>query len=122
VNAPGQIVAAGTVEQLAALADDPPPGVRLRPLSVAGAFHTRHMQPAVDRLAQLAAAVPVRDPVTRLVSNADGAIVTSGADLLARLVAEVSTPVRFARCTATMKDLGVTAVIELAPGGTLTGI
>jgi [acyl-carrier-protein] S-malonyltransferase len=122
VNAPGQIVAAGTVEQLAALAADPPAGARLRPLSVAGAFHTRHMAPALKALAQLSPAVPVKDPATRMLSNADGTIVSSGADLLARLVAQVSAPVRWDLCIATMKELGVTAVIELTPAGTLAGI
>jgi [acyl-carrier-protein] S-malonyltransferase len=122
INAPGQIVAAGTIEQLEALAADPPTGARLRPLSVAGAFHTRHMAPAVKMLAQLSPAVPVNDPATRMLSNADGAIVNSGEDLLARLVAQVSAPVRWDLCIATMKDLGVTAVIELAPAGTLAGV
>jgi [acyl-carrier-protein] S-malonyltransferase len=122
VNAPGQLVAAGTIEQLEALAADPPAGVRLRPLSVAGAFHTRHMAPALKALAHLSPAVPVNDPATRMLSNADGAIVNSGADLLARLVAQVSAPVRWDLCIATMKDLGVTAVIELVPAGTLAGI
>src|SRR4051794_8032374 len=122
VNAPGQIVAAGTVEQLEALAADPPAGARLRPLSVAGAFHTRHMAPALKSLAQLSPAVPVKDPATRMLSNADGTIVSSGADLLARLVAQVSSPVRWDLCITTMKELGVTAVIELAPAGTLAGI
>lgn len=122
VNAPGQIVAAGTVEQLEALAANPPAGARLRPLSVAGAFHTRHMAPALKALAQLSPAVPVKDPATRMLSNADGTIVTSGADLLARLVAQVSSPVRWDLCITTMKELGVTAVIELAPAGTLAGI
>ena len=55
VNSPGQIVAAGTTAQLAAFAADPPPGARLRPLQVAGAFHTRHMAPAVDALRAAAA-------------------------------------------------------------------
>src|SRR3954454_15700909 len=122
VNAPGQIVAAGTVEQLDALAADPPAGARLRPLSVAGAFHTRHMAPAVKALTQLSPAVPVNDPATRMLSNADGAIVSSGEDLLARLVAQVSAPVRWDLCIATMKDLGVTAIIELVPAGTIAGI
>ena len=122
VNAPGQIVAAGTAAQLEALAADPPAGVRLRPLSVAGAFHTRHMAPAMKTLARLSPAVPVSDPATRMLSNADGAIVSSGEDLLARLVAQVSAPVRWDLCIATMQDLGVTAVIELVPAGTLAGI
>ena len=86
INGAGQIVAAGTLEQLEALAADPPPGARLRPLSVAGAFHTHHMAPAVDRLAALRPAVTTHDPRTRLLSNADGAVVHDGRDVLRRIV------------------------------------
>jgi [acyl-carrier-protein] S-malonyltransferase len=122
VNAAGQVVAAGTVEQLEGLAADPPPGTRLRPLSVAGAFHTRHMSPAVTALATLSPAVPVADPAIRMLSNADGAVVTSGVDLLDRVIHQISTPVRWDLCLGTMRDLGVSAVIELLPGGTLAAI
>lgn len=122
VNGAGQVVAAGTTEQLAALADNPPARARLRPLAVAGAFHTEHMRPAVQRLAHLADGMTVADPRATLVSNRDGAVVTSGNDALSRLVEQVSTPVRWDRCMATMADLGVTGLLELAPAGTLTGL
>jgi [acyl-carrier-protein] S-malonyltransferase len=122
VNGAGQVGAAGTTAALEALAKDPPAGGRLRPLEVAGAFHSRHMQPAVSALASIRAAVPVSDPVIRMVSNADGGIVTSGQDLLTRLVAQVGAPVRWDRCMSTMRELGVTAVIELTPAGTLAGL
>ncbi|GLZ14221.1 ACP S-malonyltransferase [Actinomadura sp. NBRC 104425] len=122
VNGAGQIVAAGTVERLAALKDDPPAGARLRPLSVAGAFHTEHMAPAVDTLRRLAPGAPVADPAVALLSNRDGAVVRDGRDYLGRLVEQVSAPVRWDRCMATMRELGVTAIIELPPAGTLTGI
>lgn len=121
-NGKGQIVAAGTVEQLAALADNPPRRARLIPLSVAGAFHTEHMQPAVSRLAALADDVVPVDPATALLSNADGAVLTSGTDTLARLVTQVANPVRWDLCLATMAEQGVTGLLELAPAGTLTGI
>ncbi len=122
VNGAGQIVAAGTMDQLAAFAADPPPGARLRPLSVAGAFHTRHMAPAVDALREAAAAVATRDPVLTLLSNRDGSVVRSGADWLERIVTQVSAPVRWDRCQQTMASLGVTTLIELPPAGTLTGL
>jgi [acyl-carrier-protein] S-malonyltransferase len=122
VNTAGQIVAGGTLEQLAAFAASPPAGARIRPLRVAGAFHTSHMAPAVVALAAAAAGVAVKDPAITLLSNRDGAVVTSGADWLDRIVSQVANPVRWDRCTATMSDVGVTALIELAPGGTLTGI
>jgi [acyl-carrier-protein] S-malonyltransferase len=122
VNAAGQIVAAGTLDQLAALAADPPAGARLRPLSVAGAFHTRHMASAVDALTAAAAQVPATDPGLPLLSNADGAVVTSGADWMQRIVAQVSAPVRWDACMQGMAGLGVTALLELPPAGTLTGL
>ncbi|HEY8479785.1 MAG TPA: ACP S-malonyltransferase [Spirillospora sp.] len=122
VNGAGQVVAAGEVERLAAFADEPPAKARLRPLSVAGAFHTEHMAPAVDALRRLAPGVPVADPRTRLLQNRDGAVVESGAEFLDRLVDQVSAPVRWDKCMAAMRDLGVTAIIELPPAGTLTGL
>jgi [acyl-carrier-protein] S-malonyltransferase len=122
VNGAGQIVAAGTLDQLAALAQNPPEGTRLRPLQVAGAFHTEHMAPAVSRLAALAAGVPAADPATRIIQDADGAVVQHGTDFVQRLVRQVSAPVRWDACMTTLRDLGVTAVIELPPAGTLVGL
>ncbi|TDC83455.1 ACP S-malonyltransferase [Actinomadura sp. 7K507] len=122
VNGAGQIVAAGTMDRLADFADEPPAKARLRPLSVAGAFHTEHMAPAVDALRRLASGAPVAEPRTRLLQNRDGAVVDSGAGFVARLVEQVSTPVRWDACMDTMRDLGVTAIIELPPAGTLTGL
>jgi [acyl-carrier-protein] S-malonyltransferase len=115
-------VAAGTLEQLAALAADPPPKTRVIPLQVAGAFHTSHMAPAVDALVELTAGMTTADPQVRLLSNADGAVVDSGADALTRLVRQVSSPVRWDLCMQTLVDLGVTALVELPPAGTLVGL
>jgi len=122
VNGAGQIVAGGTLEQLAEFAANPPAGARLRPLRVAGAFHTKHMVPAVDALEQAAAGTEIRDPAITLLSNADGAVVTSGRAWVERIVNQVANPVRWDRCMETMSDIGVTAMIELLPGGTLTGM
>ncbi|MEV7025117.1 ACP S-malonyltransferase [Kitasatospora sp. NPDC093558] len=121
-NGGGQIVAAGTLAQLEALKADPPTGARLIPLKVAGAFHTEHMAPGVERLAKLAPTLTVSGPQLRYVSNRDGAVVTSGTEVLDRLVSQVSNPVRWDLCMETLTELGATAVIELAPAGTLTGL
>lgn len=121
-NGAGQIVAAGTLEQLAALEADPPTGARVRPLSVAGAFHTKHMAPAVGILAQHAKAISTHDARSRLLSNADGTVVQDGREVLKRLVTQVSNPVRWDLCMQTMLDLGVTGLIELPPAGTLVGL
>ena len=121
-NGPGQIVAAGTVEQLAAFAEDAPAKARLMPLSVAGAFHTEHMSPAVDALGSLAKSVSTHDPRTPLISNRDGQVVHDGRDVLRRIVSQVASPVRWDLCMEAMQDLGVTGILEMPPAGTLTGI
>lgn len=121
-NGGGQVVAAGTLEQLAALQEAPPAKARVIPLSVAGAFHTTHMAPAVAALQTLADGMSAADPSVPLLSNADGAVVTSGPAFLASLVSQVSSPVRWDRCMATMVERGVTGILELAPAGTLVGL
>ncbi|PBC64177.1 ACP S-malonyltransferase [Streptomyces sp. Tue6028] len=123
VNGAGQIVAAGTLEQLATLEADKPEGVRrVVALKVAGAFHTAHMAPAVDALAKAAAGLTPADPTVRYVSNKDGQVVDTGAEVVSRLVGQVANPVRWDLCMRTFEDLGATTLIEVCPGGTLTGL
>ncbi|MET8029405.1 ACP S-malonyltransferase [Streptomyces avermitilis] len=123
VNGAGQIVAAGTLEQLAALEAKKPEGVRkVIALKVAGAFHTQHMAPAVDALARAAEALTPADPTVTYVSNKDGQEVATGAEILSRLVGQVANPVRWDLCMETFGKLGVTALVEVCPGGTLTGL
>jgi [acyl-carrier-protein] S-malonyltransferase len=122
INGSGQIVAGGTLAQLEAFAANPPAGARLRPLRVAGAFHTMHMTSAVVALARAAAGTVVKDPAITLLSNTDGAVVTSGANWVERVVTQVAAPVRWDLCMETMSDVGVTALIELPPAGTLTAM
>jgi [acyl-carrier-protein] S-malonyltransferase len=124
-NGGGQIVAAGTLEQLAALAAAPPAKARVIPLQVAGAFHTHHMAPAVHTLAKLVEGFgehDVSDPGVTLLSNADGQPVSSGEAVVDRLVNQVSNPVRWDLCMETLQDIGVNALIELPPAGTLVGL
>ncbi|MGH3346216.1 MAG: biotin/lipoyl-binding protein, partial [Nocardioides sp.] len=118
----GQVVAAGTLEQLEALAADPPAKTRLMPLSVAGAFHTEHMEPAVGHLGKLARSVSVHDARIPVISNKDGTVLHDGREVLARLVGQIASPVRWDLCLDTMSDLGVTGILEMPPAGTLTGI
>lgn len=121
-NGAGQIVAAGSLDGLAALKADPPAKARVMPLSVAGAFHTEYMASARTRLEGLVGGLRPAQPSRLLLSNADGAAVESGAEVLARLVSQVTHPVRFDACLDTLRDLGVTAVIELPPAGALAGL
>ncbi|MFD5522096.1 ACP S-malonyltransferase [Streptomyces sp. NPDC127066] len=123
VNGAGQIVAAGTLEQLAALEADKPEGVRrVVALKVAGAFHTVHMAPAVEALAAAAEDLAPADPRVTYVSNRDGQTVASGTEVVSRLVGQVANPVRWDLCMETFQKLGATALIEVCPGGTLTGL
>ena len=121
-NCPGQIVAAGTLEQLAALRADPPAKTKVIPLAVAGAFHTEHMASAVTELDAMARAISTHDARLRLVSNRDGTVVHSGQEFLRRLVTQVSNPVRWDLCMETFKDFGVTGLIEIPPAGALAGM
>jgi [acyl-carrier-protein] S-malonyltransferase len=121
-NGAGQIVAAGAVDRLEKLAANPPARARVRPLQVAGAFHTPYMAPAEQALATVAAGITPNDPERILLSNWDGTAVNHGREILQRLVRQVTAPVRWDLCMRTLADLGVTAVIELPPAGTLAGL
>ena len=122
VNGGGQVVAAGAKEAIARLVATPPAKSRVIELQVAGAFHTAYMEAAVAALGAAAATVAVADPASILVSNADGSPVSSGARALELMVAQVANPVRWDLCQQRMLDVGVTAIIEAAPGGVLTGL
>lgn len=121
-NVAGQIVAAGTLENLAKLAESAPRGVRVMPLQVAGAFHTSFMTPAVESLRAAIAEVAHSDPDRTLWSNRDGAVVTDGQDALDRIVTQVSSPVRWDLCMESFVAAGITGFIEVAPAGALVGL
>ena len=116
------LTAAGTLEELAQLAEHPLPGTKLRPLSVAGAFHTKFMDSAVEALRGATVELSAKDPQLTLLSNRDGAIVDTGVDVLARIVGQVSNPVRWDLCQKSMSRINVTGMLELAPAGTLSAI
>ena len=121
-NGAGQIVAAGPVAAIEALRDNPPAKARVMPLSVAGAFHTRFMQPAQETVAAQRAKLSGDHPKLTLLSNADGKPVSDGGEFLNRLVTQVTSPVRWDLCMQTMLDMQVDAVVELPPAGALTGL
>jgi len=124
-NAAGQIVAAGALSALEKLAEDPPAKARVRPLATAGAFHTHFMASATDgyaRAVQEVATAESLPPTVRLLSNADGQPVASAADAMAKLVAQLTRPVRWDLCIETLRNDKVTAIVEFPPAGTLAGI
>jgi [acyl-carrier-protein] S-malonyltransferase len=122
VNSEGQIIASGLLTDLERLAQNPPGSTKVRKLDVAGAFHSEFMKPAEEKLTQQFNQINLNKPRYRYISNKDGGVVTESSDLENRLVSQISSPVRWDMCQATMKDLGVTGMLELAPGGVLTGI
>ena len=122
MNGGGQVVAAGSASAIATLVEAPPARARVIQLQVAGAFHTHYMAPAVPVLAQAAAATTHANPSITLLSNFDGAPVETGDAAVDSLVAQIARPVRWDLCMETMLSLGVTGLIELAPGGVLTGL
>jgi [acyl-carrier-protein] S-malonyltransferase len=121
-NGGGQIVAAGSASAIGELQAEGPAGARVIPLQVAGAFHTRYMAPAVETLATYAAGLTVGDPVSKLWTNAGGKSVTSGQEFVHFMVNQVKSPVRWDLCMQAMVEAGVTALIEVSPAGTLTGL
>ena len=121
-NGGGQIVVAGELPALAALAENPPTGARGIPLQVAGAFHTKWMGSAVDTLRAVAAGVPVHDPSLRIWTNRTGQPVTSGATFIDLLVGQVASPVRWDLTMESFAAAGITGVVELAPAGALVGL
>jgi [acyl-carrier-protein] S-malonyltransferase len=121
-NGAGQIVAAGELQALTQLGENPPTGARVRALAVAGAFHTSFMAPAVEPLRKLAATMPTHSVSIQVISNCDGHVVRDGAEVLDRIVNQIANPVRWDLCMETLKSLGVTGVIELPPAGTLVGL
>ncbi|MDF2827530.1 MAG: fabD [Mycobacterium sp.] len=121
-NAAGQIVAAGAISALDKLVEDPPAKARVRKLATAGAFHTHYMSSALDGYSAAAQSVTAGEPSTTLLSNADGQPVESASDAMTKLVAQLTRPVRWDLCTATLGQREVTAIIEFPPAGTLVGI
>ena len=117
-NGGGQIVAAGDLDALGQLA---PEGARVRSLAVAGAFHTSYMQPAVAPLRELAAAIEVKDAKCGVISNKDGEVIRNGREILDRIVAQISNPVRWDLCMATLSQ-NVSGALEVPPAGTLVGL
>lgn len=121
-NGAGQVVAAGRLEALEKLAAQPPEKTKVVALKVAGAFHTRFMAPATEGLRARAAQITPADPRLPLLSNADGAVVDSGERMLARLIEQVTLPVRWDEVMHTLGERGVSGTVELPPGSTLSGL
>jgi [acyl-carrier-protein] S-malonyltransferase len=121
-NAAGQIVAAGRLDALKKLAENPPAKARVRALATAGAFHTEFMASALPGYSAAVASVATAEPQGTLLSNADGQAVSSAADAMDKLVAQLTRPVRWDLCSESLRAADVSAIVEFPPAGTLAGI
>ena len=122
INSNSQIIAAGTLENLDRLAETPLKGTRIRPLEVSAAFHTKFMEPAVSQFTEIFKVISVKSPRQIVLSNKNGERVLNSTDITENLIQQLISPVRWDLCQAKMVELGVTGMLELAPGGTLCGI
>ena len=123
LNAPGQVVAAGALEDIDWLvANARSLGIRRAVrLEVAGAFHTPLMAPARSRLAAALAEVSIRPPGFPVWANTTAGPMAGGAvkDLLRRQITE---PVRFGETLRGMAEAGVEAFVHVGPGDVTAGL
>ena len=121
-NTPAQIVIGGDVAAVDAAVDylKEAGAKRLIPLNVSGPFHTALLQPASEKLALELETVDFQEFQIPLVGNTEAKVMEKEQikSLLARQVME---PVRFYESIDTMKELGLTKVIEIGPGKVLSG-
>ena len=122
INSNGQIIAAGTIENLNRLANSPLTGTRVRPLEVSAAFHTKYMEPAISQFKEIFNDIKVNFSSQIILSNKYGEVLNNSSEIIENLVNQVISPVRWDLCQAKMVERGVTGMLELAPGGTLCGI
>ena len=121
-NGAGQIVAAGELSRIDALIASAPAGLRLVQLPVAGAFHTHFMSSAQSDVENALLACSPNSPSAPVISNKDAAPLTDGLEIARRLGTQVTSPVRWDLCMEKFAELGVTGIVELFPGGTLTNL
>ena len=124
LNGAGQIVIAGhrgAVDRAGAAAKARG-AKRVVPLPVSAPFHCALMQPAADRLRAVLADVEVAAPAFPIVANVDAEPNTDAARIKDLLVRQVTNPVRWEACVATLARLGCTAAVEVGPGRVLSGL
>ncbi len=123
-NGSNQFVAAGPRPELDAFAEALPAGLRVAPLEVAGAFHTEAMADAMSSFAVAVSASTFHEPQSALLGNSDGRLIGSSENLRRRLIAQITSPVRWDLCLETLASVcgADTRVVELAPAGPLTRI
>ena len=124
INAPGQIVIAGTksgIERAIEVAKKR--GVRRAlPLPVSAPFHCDLMKPAADRLEPILDEASFKDLWVSLVSNVDASPIGTSTAVRNALLRQVASPVRWVESVQKMVAMGVKRVVEVGPGNVLTGL
>lgn len=122
-NSPVQTVIAGTPEGIAEVSDVFA-GMKARviPLNVAGAFHSKLMQPAADKFYETAKTIEFKAPQVKYYSNLTGGELTDFSDMASMLAKHIVSPVRFTSELAAMQEAGADKFVEFGPGRTLTGL
>ncbi len=123
-NAPGQVVIAGTAQGVSAASERAKElGARkILPIPVSGAFHTALMLPARSQLRKALGNVEFHSPEVPVVANVDARVHTDPAEWPGLLSAQLCSPIRWRQTLETLAGRGASAVIELGPGGVLTGL
>src|SRR5438128_4318887 len=124
INALGQIVISGELAKVeAAVGVAKEYGIRRATmLKVAGAYHSRLMQSAYEKLGGTLLHVIVKPPRFPVVSNVTGREVATPVEIRRTLQDQVTSTVRWVDCTERLVDLGCDFFIELGPGGVLAGL
>jgi [acyl-carrier-protein] S-malonyltransferase len=124
INAPGQIVIAGTKSAIERAIDVAKKrGVRRAlPLPVSAPFHCALMEPAAERLRPLLDEAPFKDLWVALVSNVDASPIGTATAVRNALLRQVASPVRWVESVQKMISIGVKRFVEVGPGNVLTGL
>ena len=123
-NAPGQVVIAGHADAVdaAVVALKDAGARRAMPLPVSAPFHTPLMQPAADVMQQAFEDASWATPQFPVVSNVDGSLQTDADSIRVSLVKQISAPVLWTSCMATLREGGCTQFVECGPGNVLSGL
>jgi [acyl-carrier-protein] S-malonyltransferase len=124
VNAPDQIVISGQLAKVeAAVGVAKEYGIRrAMMLNVAGAYHSRLMESAYEKLGAVLQDVPIESPRFPVISNVTGMEVTTPAEIRRTLQDQVTGTVRWFDCVKRLIDLGCNYFIELGPGSVLAAL
>ncbi len=122
-NGPGQVIISGeTPSVAAAVAAAGGRGIRVKQLNVAGAYHSRLMEPARAAFEAFLRDIPFAEPRFRIFTNTTGRAVSDPAEIRIALVRQVVSPVLWEDCMRSAVAAGATEFWELGPGGVLAGL